>query len=419
MGGGVIGLSCAYHLAKSGCRTLLLERDALGSGASSGNAGTISVGHPPLNSPGRISRSLRGLFDPHNPLYVLPRWDPGLWRWLWKFARLCTREQVARYMEIMGPLGHFARDAFGRIMEEEAIECGYEERGYYDVCLTTEGLAGVEREARLMERWGYLPALLSGDDLRRTEPAFGVAVRGAAHYPEACTLDPARFLVGLAAAAERLGVVVREGETVVRVSERGGRATGVETPAGTVAADAVVLATGPYSLGLVREFGCRPSIQPGKGYHRDLSTGDAGSGPARELGVACTLHEGSVFCTPMNGRLRLAGTMEFSGENLKMRTARLEQLSLSAERYLPGLGGAKPISEWCGLRPMTADGIPIVGPVPGVERLWLATGHGMLGLTLGPATGEIVRSLVTDDRAEVGRSLSSEVVRGLGRAALR
>jgi D-amino-acid dehydrogenase len=109
---------------------------------------------------------------------------------------------------------------------------------------------------------------------------------------------------------------------------------------------------------------------------------------------ACVLHESSVFCTPMDTIVRFAGTMEFSGVSKTLRVERLRQLSRAASQAFPGLGTARPISEWCGLRPMSMDGLPIVGAVPGVDGLVLATGHGMLGLTLAPVTGDMVANLV-------------------------
>jgi D-amino-acid dehydrogenase len=178
----------------------------------------------------------------------------------------------------------------------------------------------------------------------------------------------------------------------------GGRTRGVRLGSGDeVGADAVVLATGPFSLDLARRLGTRLPVQPGKGYHRDLPVGAGGSPGLR---VAFVLHETSIFCTPMDGFIRYAGTMEFSGLNHVMHRARLEQLTAGARAYLPGLEAQAPLSEWCGLRPVSADGLPMVGPLPGLEALVVATGHGMLGLTLGPATGALVSDWVLDGDAD-------------------
>lgn len=393
VGGGVIGLSCAYYLARGGADVLVLERDRIGAGASSGNAGTVSAGHPPLNRPGRVGAALRQMADPTSPLYVKPRWDPALWRWLLGFARHCTASHVEHAMRVMAPLGRDALSLFETLVAEERIECGYRRDGYFDVCRTEKGLTAARTEAEIIQRYGYHPELVDGDELRRREPHFAEDLLGGVYYPEAATLEPARFLAGLAEAARRRGVEVRQGVQVMSVETLGGQVTGVTTAEGVVPADAVVLATGPFSKELARRVGVRLPVQPGKGYHRDVEVGPNGAPPLR---VACVLHESSVFCTPMDTVVRFAGTMEFSGMNHVMRPARLRQLTSAARKAFPDLGTARPVSEWVGLRPMSVDGLPIVGPLGGVDGLTVATGHGMLGLTLGPVTGEIIARVVME-----------------------
>lgn len=393
VGGGVIGLSCAYYLARGGADVLVLERDRIGAGASSGNAGTVSAGHPPLNRPGRVGAALRQMADPTSPLYVKPRWDPALWRWLLGFARHCTASHVEHAMRVMAPLGRDALSLFETLVAEERIECGYRRDGYFDVCRTEKGLTAARTEAEIIQRYGYHPELVDGDELRRREPHFAEDLLGGVYYPEAATLEPARFLAGLAEAARRRGVEVRQGVQVMSVETLGGQVTGVTTAEGVVPADAVVLATGPFSKELARRVGVRLPVQPGKGYHRDVEVGPNGAPPLR---VACVLHESSVFCTPMDTVVRFAGTMEFSGMNHVMRPARLRQLTSAARKAFPDLGTARPVSEWMGLRPMSVDGLPIVGPLGGVDGLTVATGHGMLGLTLGPVTGEIIARVVME-----------------------
>ncbi|HUF76774.1 MAG TPA: FAD-dependent oxidoreductase [Longimicrobiales bacterium] len=392
VGGGVIGMSCAYYLARGGAQVVVLERDRIGAGASSGNAGTASPGHPPLNRPGRVAQSLRRMLDATSPLYVHPGWNPGLWRWLLGFARYCTAEHVAHAMAVMGPLGKDALALFDELISEERIECEYRRDGYYDVCASEAGLDEAREEADLARPYGYHPEVLDGDELRRREPELGPHAMGGVFFPEAATMDPGLFLERLGKATERRGARVREGVGVRSVVVEGGRATAVTLADGSLeAADAVVLATGPFSLELAKRVGARLPVQPGKGYHRDIPIGPNG---APRLRIACVLHETAVFCTPMPTFVRLAGTMEFSGANLVMRPARLRQLTVAARQFFPNLGPARPVSEWCGLRPMSVDGMPIVGPLPGVAGVSVATGHGMLGLTLAPVTGAMIANHV-------------------------
>jgi len=388
VGGGVIGVSCAYALALEGLDVVLLERDEIAAGASGGNAGTVSAGHPPLNRPGRIKQAILRMLDAKSPLYVPPRWDPDLWRWLLTFARHCTEAHVEHCMRIMAPLGLDALESFDQLVEEEHIDCGYRADGYFEVCTTEEGLAQAQHEASIIGMSGYHPEVVDRKELRSREPEFGNDVIGGVHYPEARTLDPYRFVTALMARAKDRGVELREGMSAAGIVTEGGRVTGVNTESGDfIGADHVVLATGPFSLELSRRLGVRLPVQPGKGYHRDIAVGPKGAPPIR---TACVLTETSAFCTPMEGFVRFAGTMELSRLNDVLRPGRLRQLTEAGRTCFPRLGHAEPISEWCGLRPMSADGLPIIGPLGGIDGLSIATGHGMLGLTLGPMTGRII-----------------------------
>lgn len=389
VGGGVIGVCCAYALSRAEADVVVLERGRIAGEASSGNAGTISAGHPPLNRSGRIREGLSRMFDPASPLHVPPRWDPGLWRWLWTFARNCTDTQLRHATAVMAPLGHRSLALFQDAVRQERLDCGFRMEGYYDVCATEAGFESACSDAALIRPHGYQPEELDAAELRRLEPALAPHVTGGIYYPQAATVDPHRFTAGLAAAARRRGVRIREGAEVVRVDVQGGAVRGARLADGSLEpADAVVLATGPFSLGLARRMGVRLPVQPGKGYHRDVPVA---AGRGASLRVACVLHESSVFCTPLEGRVRLAGTMEFSGWNHALRAERLDQISRAAARAFPRMETGPPLSEWAGLRPMSADGLPFVGPLGvGADGLWVATGHGMLGLTLAPATGELI-----------------------------
>jgi D-amino-acid dehydrogenase len=394
VGAGVIGVACAYYLARAGASVVVLERERLGAGASWGNAGTATPGHPPLNKPGQVAKGIRRMLDPASPLYVHPSWNPGLWKWLLGFARYCTPEHVQRAVGIMAPLGMQSLDLFDRLVVEERIECEYRREGYYDVCATEAGLAEARHEASLIEPYGYRPESVDADELRHREPALGSHAIGAVFHPEAASMDPALFLERFAEAAVRRGVEIREGVDVRSVVVEGRRATGVTLANGGVErADAVVLATGPLSLELAKRLGTRLPVQPGKGYHRDIPIGPNG---VPRLRIACVLNEASVFCLPMDTAVRFAGTMEFSGANRVMRWQRLDQLTRAACPFFPKMGTARPVSEWCGLRPMSMDGMPMIGPLPGVEGVSVATGHGMLGLTLAPVTGQMIANHVTE-----------------------
>lgn len=394
VGGGVIGVCCAYFLVKAGADVTLVERDEIGRGASFGNAGMITAGHPPLNKPGRIRRSLLDLLNPKSPLYIPVRWDPGLLRWLWEFRRFCTDQHLSESMDALAPLGHASLALFDTLVASEGLNCDYERGGYYEICRTQRGLAEVRHDAAMMRKHGFHPRELNGDELRELEPALLEGVVGGLHFPEAATCEPHRFVLELADRSVRYGARIASGSGVSEILSTGSTVTGVCLEDGEVLeANAVVLATGSYSGDLTKKFGVHLPIRAGKGYHRDLEVREGGAHP---VAVACVLAETSVFCTPMSGFTRLAGTLEFSGVNHELRPRRLEQLTTAAAAYLGGVRDAVIRSEWCGLRPCTPDGIPYVGPVPGQSGLFVATGHAMLGLTLGPVTGKLIEEYVLE-----------------------
>jgi D-amino-acid dehydrogenase len=394
VGGGVIGICCAYFLARRGARVTVLERDEIGKGASYGNAGSIAPGHLPINKPGRVKQALKSLFDPLSPLYVAPRLDPALAKWLWMFSRKCTEAHLEFSMRVMAPIGHASRKIFDELAEQEKIDCCFQRNGYYEIYLTARGLASGKREAAVIGNHGFHPETIRGGALREREPAVNSQVLGGVFYPEAATLNPYRFVMEMANRAERHGAVLRTRTEIAAVLTRDGRIRGIRTREGEVVeAGAVVLAMGAYSVSLIQQLGLPFPLQAGKGYHRDSATTRGG---APQLRQACVLGENSVFCTPMDGFVRFAGTLEFSGVNHEIRRPRLEQLTNASMRYLDGVDDANFRSEWCGLRPCMPDGLPVVGPVPGHHGLFIATGHGMLGLTLGPITGRLIAESILD-----------------------
>ena len=393
IGGGVIGVCCAYYLAKRGARVSVLERDEIGRGASYGNAGTIAPGHAPINKPGRIRQALKSLFHPVSPLYVAPRFDAAFAQWLWLFSRSCTPRHLEASMDVLGPLGHTTSRLFDELIEQEKLDCGYRREGYYEVYRTARALEAAKRDAGLISRYGYHPEILAGRELREQEPALNREILGGIFYPEAATLNPHRFVVELARRASCRGATFHSRIEVARILTRSGLVQGIQTTNGeSFEADAVVVAAGASSTPLLQKLGLIFPLQPAKGYHQDRVIGKGT--PA--LRHACVLGENFVFCTPMDGFVRFAGTLEFSGLNHEIRRPRLEQLTNAAKGCLHGVEDSAACSEWCGLRPCMPDGLPVVSPVLRYAGLYVACGHAMMGLTLAPVTGQLIADCVLD-----------------------
>lgn len=394
IGGGVIGVCCAYYLAKRGARVTVLERGEIAKAASFGNAGSITPDHPPINKPGRVRQALKSLLHPRSPLYVAPKPDPALARWLWIFSRTCTEQHLEQAMAALAPLGRTSRRLFDELFETEKLNCHFRRDGYYEVFLTKPGWEASRQEAAMVSRFGFHPEVLAGGALREREPALNDRVVGGIFHPEAASVSPYRFVSEMARRAESYGAKFLTGADVLAIRTGGGEVRGVEMRGGQfIETGAVVLAGGAYSVPLLRKLGIDFPLQAAKGYHRDCTPASPGT---ELLRYPCVLGESMVFCTPMDGFVRFAGTLEFSGVNHDFRRPRLEQITNACARYLKTAAEAVIRSEWCGLRPCLPDGLPAIGALSRFPGLFVATGHAMMGLTMGPATGKVVAECVLD-----------------------
>ena len=341
-----------------------------------------------------MHQALKSLFDPLSPLYVAPTFDPALAKWLWSFSRTCTEKHVEYSMKVLAPLGHASRVLFEELMQTENLRCYFCRGGYYEIYLTERGIESAKEESGMLSRYGFHPEVVSGAELREREAAINDRVVGGIFYPEAATINPYQFVLEMAKRAERYGATFRTTSEVVSLRNANDRVQGVQLRNGeSIDADSVVLTAGSYSVPLLQGLGIRFPLQAAKGYHRDCETKPGG---APLLTHACVLGENMVFCTPMDGFVRFAGTLELSGVNHDIRRPRLEQLTKAAGRYLKTMEDATVKSEWCGLRPCLPDGLPAVGAVSRYPGLFVATGHAMMGLTLGPVTGKLIAECVLD-----------------------
>ncbi len=396
IGGGIVGVSTAYYLARRGHRVTLIEKGELGAGASSGNAGIIAIGHPPLPRPGLVRQVLKWMLDGTSPLYVPLRFDPALWRWLWDFRHACTEEHFCFCMNLLATLGRETRACFEQILSDESMTCEYHRDGWREVFRTEAGLADGRHAAELLQEHDFQIEILDGDELRRREPSCRDEIVGAVQYSESSFTEPLAFLTELAEKAEGHGAVVRQKTELVEMIVEGGRFRGVRLHSGErLEADTLVLAAGIWTTRLARQLGINVPMQAGKGYHRNITR------PSPCPTVASVLAESHVAVTPMGDVLRLSGTVEFSGINDRLVRRRLDMLATAARRYFTGLGQCQTISEWCGLRPCTADGLPVVGWAPGPAGEFICTGHARMGLTLGPVTGRLASECILDGRPSV------------------
>jgi D-amino-acid dehydrogenase len=389
IGGGVIGVCAAWYLGHDGHAVTLLDRADVCAGSSYGNAGLIVPSHSvPLAAPGVLWKGLRWMLDPESPFYIKPRLDRDLLAWLWKFRGACTAEHVARAVPVLRDLGLASLGLYRELAAIDGLHSGFEQRGVLAVYRTAAGFAEARHEADLLARNGLRVETLDAGAARLAEPSLGPAVIGALRFPDDAQLVPDAFVTGLARAAAARGVRIRPATEVLGFETRGRRVHAVETTRGPIEADEVVLAAGAWSASLARGLGLRLPIQPAKGY--SVTCERPAGGPA----VPLLLGEAKMAITPMGDRLRFAGTLELAGLDLTIDRRRVEAVRRAAGAFLKGGVDDLPLVEiWRGLRPCTPDGLPIVGRPARLDNLILATGHAMIGVSLGPVTGKLVAQL--------------------------
>ena len=390
LGGGVIGLACAHYLLQAGRSVHVLERGLVGAATSHGNCGTITPSHaPPLAAPGTLAKALRWMWRPDAPLYVKPRVDLELAAWMLRFAARCNARDWRRSTLARATLLNASRGLIESLVREQHLDCEFEASGLRYVYATPSAfeteVAGLEE----LREFGIASEILDGAALATDDPALLPGLAGAVHFPGDAHFRPEQFTAELARIVRRHGGVVEEHVGVLSLDITGGKVGSVSTSAGERRGRDVLVALGPWSAPMLARHGIRLPIQPGKGYSQTYSR------PALVPRVPMVLREHSVCVTAWESGFRLGSTMEFSGYDDSLNRTRLDALERAARRYLHHPTGDQRREEWCGWRPMTVDDLPILGLAPRHDNLWLATGHGMMGMTLSAVSGRLMADLIS------------------------
>lgn len=388
LGGGVIGLACALALLKQGRSVTVLEQNRIGGGASHGNCGTLTPSLLPLPGPGVIAQALRWMLRADSPLLVRPTADPQRLAWLLRFAAHCNTRDFERTVRVKLPFLQHSRALTEAWIRGERLDCEFSAAGHLAVFREEQALLAADRRFRLARELGLQADLLDGRRARALEPALNDSVAGLLHTPGDAQLRPDRYAAALAAAVRKLGGVLAEQTKVQGFQTGNGRVTAVSTTAGEYQGRDLVFALGAWSPQLGAALGLRIPVQPGKGYSLTYAAHPAGPR------IPMVLYERRVCVTAWTSGYRIGSTMEFAGYDATLNRARLDALSRGAAEYLRTPPATPVQEEWQGWRPMTPDDLPLIGRAPGLENLWLATGHGMLGVTLAAATGEMIGNLV-------------------------
>jgi D-amino-acid dehydrogenase len=401
LGSGVIGVSCAWQLALAGHEVTVIDRQpGPGLETSCANAGEVSPGYSaPWAGPGVPVKAVRWLLMRHRPLVIRPHLDWGMVAWGLAMLRNCTAARYDLNKSRMVRLAEYSRDCLRELREQTGIRYDERMQGTLQLFRTQKQLDATGADVAILRRHGVRFEVLDRSGCMRQEPALAAVeqkIVGGLLLPGDETGDCFMFTQRLAALAAQRGVVFRHGVVVRALVREGARLAGVVTDGGTEHADAYLVALGSYSPLLLAGIGLRVPVYPVKGYSLTVPITDARGAP--ESTVMDETHK--VAVTRLGERIRVGGTAELAGYDLKLHEARRRTLEHVVTDLFPGGGDVSRAEFWCGLRPMTPDGSPIVGGTR-LANLFLATGHGTLGWTMAAGTASVMADLISGREPEI------------------
>ena len=401
LGGGVIGVTSAYYLAKAGHEVTVVDRQAeAGRETSFANAGEVSPGYAsPWAGPGVPVKAIKWLLMKHGPLVIRPKLDPAMWLWLAKMLRNCTAARYAVNKSRMIPLAEYSRDCLRALRAETAIHYDERSQGTLQLFRKQSQLEGTASDIAVLEQYGVPYEVLGREGCIAAEPALGAVKErfvGGLRLPQDETGDCHMFTQALAARAADLGVQFRLKTTIDHLAADGSRIAGIATSAGTLRADAYVVALGSFSPLLLRPLGISIPVYPVKGYSITVPIADADMAP-----VSTVMDESyKVAITRLGDRIRVGGTAEVSGYSNTLHAGRRATLDQSLTDLFPRGGNLIKATFWSGLRPMTPDGPPVIGATR-YANLHLNTGHGTLGWTMACGSGRVLADLLSARKPEI------------------
>lgn len=390
IGGGPIGLISAYYLLKAGRKVTILDLNEIGKGSGAGNAGHIVPSHIiPLAAPGVVTSALKWMLDPNSsPFGLKIRFDLKYISWLIQFAAACNEANVSRALEPMKNLGFLSADNFAKMIEEENFDCHYQTTGFLNVYKNQKAFDAGRHEAEFMQKHGIPVSVYEKNQIAEVEPAVRDDVLGGVHFTGDAHLNPAVFLQLLGERIRAMGAEVHENMPVTGFASAQGKVRVVKTSAGEFEAQQVILAAGAWSPIVARDLRLDIPVQPARGY--SLTASAIQNMPRQAL----ILGDRRVAVSPFGNLIRVTGRLEVGEYSTTPEPRWIQRLEGFAREYIR-LDEKLDIKEtWAGLRPVTPDGMPIIGCSPHHSNLTVATGHAMLGLSLGPGTGQVVAELV-------------------------
>lgn len=398
VGGGIIGLSTAYFAQEKGWDVTLVDRgQPTSDGCSLGNSGMIVPSHfVPLAAPGTMGQAIRWMKDPESPFSLNPSLSLDMLKWGLRFFLASTKAQVDQAAPLLRDLNLASRELYVK-WAESGIDSGLVQKGLLMLCNTSHMMQEEVQLALHAQKLGVPAEVLNAEQTAALDPNIDMAIEGAVYYPKDCHLSPDKLLQSLRKKLELGGCKFLWGQHATDFVTRGRTIQAVRTSQGEVTGDKFVVAGGVWSDSLVKAMGLSIPMLAGKGYSLTLSA------PVQLPAICSILCEAKVAVTPMGSRLRFGGTMTIGKPDNVISPEKLNGIKKSVVSYFPkfSLGDFQGIQPWVGLRPVTPDGLPYIGKSKDWDNIAIAAGHAMMGLSLGPITGQLIAQLISDERTSI------------------
>ena len=398
IGGGVVGLSSAYYLKESGWDVTLIDKTDLSDSCSYGNLGMIVPSHfVPLAMPGMISQGIKWMFNSRSPFYVKPSLNVDLINWGLKFVKSATEKNVEQSAIPLRDINLLSKSLYEALAAKPGFDFDLEKKGIM-MYFKTEKVAEEEIHlAHKAQSLGLDVEPLSKQQAQALEPEIELDILGAVHYRCDAHLYPNKLIPQLIQCLKNAGVIFETNNPVEKIIKEGDVIKKVITSNGTFEADVVVMAAGSWLPQLTKMVGLSIPLMPGKGYSFMQNN------PAKKLNIPSIFCEARVAVTPMDGGIRYGGTMEIAPVNSKVNMKRVEGIVQSIPKYFSNVQLNLPEEKnvWYGFRPCTPDGVPYIGKSKKISNLFIAGGHAMSGLSLGPASGKLIAELVNGQQTSM------------------
>lgn len=398
VGGGIIGLSTAYFALEKGWNVTIVERNAPhGDNCSQGNSGMIVPSHfVPLAAPGIMGQAIRWMRDPESPFSLKPSLSLDMLKWGLRFFLASTRAQVDQAAPILRDLNLASRDLYIR-WSETGMDSGLAKKGLLMLCKTDAMLHEEKELAQKARDLGVPAQVLDAQETTALDPNVTMSIAGSVYYPKDCHLDPSRLIASLQSNILAKGGKILWNHHVTGWKKSGSSIVALETSQGEITGDEFVLCGGVWSDDLVKPLRLSIPMLAGKGYSLTLPS------PIELPSVCSILCEARVAVTPMGDKLRFGGTMTIGKPDQVVAPEKIRGITKSVTSYLPRFKAQhfEDIQPWVGLRPVTPDGLPYIGRTNHWKNLTVATGHAMMGLSLGPITGQITTQIVAGEKTSV------------------